>query len=155
MLKKIKKLLAVGAILFLSACSAGISGETTTVCTNVDSSRWGIGSTVVTIEGMDEEIITWSERTIFDRDEYSDYFWPETEPTDEEIRNWFGSPASQNLDDVAGVNWYLRMIDDDRVITELILDYEQIPEEESDHNWDTLTLAISELEEAGATCQTD
>ena len=126
--------------------------------------RWNIGSTVITIEGMDENIVTWTERTIFNRNEYSNLFWPaEEEPTDEAIRDWFSSPESQNLNGITGINWYLRMIDDDRLVTELVLNYGLIPEEELNRIWETdnfqreitLTYAINDLEEAGGICQTD
>jgi len=163
LMKKIKMLLAIGAILFLSACSSGISGETTTVCRNVEASRWDIGTTVITIEGMDEHILTWTERTIFDRDAYNNYFWAGGEPSDEDITGWFDSSASQNLDGVTGVNWNLVALDDNMLVTELIYNYGVMSEEALNRIWETenfereitLTFAIADLEEAGATCQAD
>ena len=151
----------LGMILFLAACSSRMRGESTTVCTNAPSTLGLVGETTVTIEGMDETIVTWTERTVMNRDIYNQ-LWQGVTPTDEDIREWFDGPM--NNTGMQGVYWVLVSVDANTVVTDYIYYYEQISERDLRSIWATansiseitLTSAIAGLEELGnATCEID
>jgi len=154
-----KKVLVIGVILFLAACSSRMSGETTTVCADAPASL-GLGEAVVTIEGMDENILVWTERTTMTRDEYNQ-LWQGIIPTEEDIRAWFDSAANDT--GMQGVTWVLVSVDDETVVTDFIYNYEEMSESDLNLRWETddfsrevtLTGAIAGLEDQDATCRTD
>ena len=164
-MKSMKKLLMLGMlgiVLFLGACSSRMSGETTTVCTSAPStqvSRQEIVETVVTIEGMDEEILMWTERMVFDRDDYLQYFF-QMDLTDEEIRDIFDTLEHVMGD---GLSWHIISLSEDTIELEFVYNYEEMSISDLNYVWGTdnferevtLTGAIAGLEEEGAVCQTD
>ena len=157
-----KKLLRLTGILSLSvilvACGGSrMRGDTTTVCENAPSTFSGnIGTTVVTIEGTDEDIRTWTERTTFTRDEFNlltgEVF------TDEEIReeiNFIGDRLA------TGVSLSLVSLDANTVVLDYIYNYDDMSLRDLNTVWQTddfersvtLSSAIGGLEElGGATC---
>lgn len=158
MRKKILPLLALFVMFILSACQGSrMSGQTTTVCVNAPSTIGGIGETIVTIEGDDEQIIRWIEQTTFDRLEYESYFWGGYEPTEEDIRNWFEGPMNQAPD---GISWALTYISETVIKATLTYDYLTLDEATLNDIWQTqnffedvsVSSAIAGLREDGATC---
>jgi len=154
-----KKLLIIGAVLFLAACSNEMSGETVTVCRTAPSHRMPIATdTVVTIEGMDEDIIVWTERITVTPSEYSQFFWG-FELDEDEIREafeWYANPVN-------GIGWRLISLDANTLVFDAIYYYEDIPRSFLNEIWDpydfendvTLSSAIRGLEAQDANCQTD
>ena len=157
-----KKLFAVTVVLFLaalSACSARMSGETTTVCQDAPATVMTIASNIeVTIEGMDEDIVTWTERITVTPSEYSYYFWG-FNLEDEEIHEAFEMFAEP----IGGLSWNLVSLDGDTLVFEVTYHYEDISINELNEIWDTddfesevtLSGAIIGLEDQGATCETN
>ena len=156
----LKKLFAIAAVLFLAACSSRMSGETTTVCTDAPSTQISIADTVVTIEGMDENILTWTERMSLGRSDYAHYFFG-MELEDEEIQEIFDT-LEQTMAS-SGMSWHLISLDDDTIVVEFVYDYEEMSTNDLNEIWEvddferevTLSAAIAGLEYEAATCTTD
>ena len=153
-----KFIIVTGLLLFLHGCfSSQMVGESVTICTGAPSTIGNVGETTVIIEGYDESIIRWTERTIFDRDEYESYFWGGYFPTDEDIRNWFEGPMNTAPD---GIKWSINAITTDYIEAELIYDYTMISLETLNEIWQTenfaeevtISSAVAGLVEDGAVC---
>jgi len=159
-MKKFNVILAVGAVLLLAGCASRMSGESTTVCEAAPSTLTTSSGveTVVTVEGYDEGIITWTERTTFEREAYERYFWRTTGVPDEDINAWFNGPQNNTP---RGITWNLISVDENTVVTEFIYDYTQLTEATLREIWPgvedferevTLTMALAGLESRGASC---
>jgi len=158
-----KKLLTISAfalVLFLAACSNEMSGETTTVCRNANSYAISIvDDAVVTLEGMDENILTWTERITMSRDDYADYFWG-VDLTDEDIQEIFDVYSIP----IDGESWHLISLNESTLEFDVVFNYEDTPLSVLNTRWNTsdfendvtLSSAIAGLEYYGdANCRTD
>jgi len=152
-------LLMVGVALFLVGCSDEMSGESTTVCRNAPSTLMTTQpDTVVTIEGMDENILTWTERVTITPLEYGYYFWG-VELSDADIRDIFDLYA----DPIDGLSWHIVSLDSNTLVFDAVYHYDLMPVRALNEIWEvddfhrevTLTGAIGGLEDAGASCRID
>ena len=115
-------------------------------------------TTVVTIEARGYTLVRWIEQDTFPRQAYIDHYWGlGLQLTDADIRGWFEGP--DNVMGMQGTSWELVSIDDEFIITNFILDYENMLREELDLLWApygfsivTLGSAIRGLEDQGAVC---
>lgn len=154
-----RKLLAFLTILFLLACSSGLSGTTTTTCTNAPR-VFVENDTVVIIEGYDEEIRLWTRRITLTREQFIQHMSDDDDITDEEIVEMFDFLNSLKAE---GFELVLVSLTDEEVIMEYIYDYSIISDEDLNEIWDvddferevTLSAAIRGLEEQEAICETE
>jgi len=156
-MKKLLGLLTLGLVFVLSACG-GMSGETTTVCRNAPTHTMsGVTGTVVTIEGYDEDILTWTERITTTVDVYSNTFVGGLELSEDDIRAIFDDFSTP----VDGTSWHLVSINGNDLVFDVLYNYEEMPLRILNQRWEggfdgvTLSAAIRGLEDQGANCQTD
>jgi len=156
MKKKLSIVLVVGAVLLLAGCTSRMRGESTTVCEGMPEA-FPFADTILTIEGYDEAITGWTERTTFERNGYERHFWGNHNPTDADIHSWFNGPMN---DLGAGITWILVSVDENTVVTDMQFDFDEMSERQLRELFDTdnferdvtLSGAIRGLEELGATC---
>lgn len=155
----LKKLLAMVAVLFLTACSSRMNGETTTICTNAPDA--GVpADVVVTIEGDDEDIRVWNERFTMTREQFNVHFLEGEHLIDDEISELFDY---LNMLEADGFELRLVALSDQEVVIEYVYDYAVISSEALNELWEvddfegeiTLSAAIRGLESQGAICRTD
>ena len=153
-----KKVLIGLSVLLLAACSSRMTGATTTVCENVSSTVTDIAqTTVITIEGMDEGILTWTERMTFDRLTYLMTYFSGMDLDGNELEEAYDLIAQ------TGMRWHFVSLDDDTLVLDFVYNYEELSTRELNFIWDTsdferevtLTGAILGLEDQGAVCQTN
>ena len=154
-----KKLGAMLFLLFLVACG-GMSGESYTRCVGVADGLAGIdvGTTVVTVQGYDEEILLWTVHTTLTREELDQEFLQGRYLSDDEIHEWF---EMYSQDEVEGVTFYVVELTHEHIVIARVDDYSVISASNLNRIWDvenfedaiTLSAAISGLEDRDATCE--
>jgi len=158
-MKKILFVCTLGLVLFMTACSSRMTGESTTVCTDAPTTTItddDIVTTVVTLTGEDERLLTWTENITVGRQDYENYYFG-MEISDEEIQEMFDNMA---LFEHPGFIYRLISINSNEVVFELIYDYSELTNREANELWGTddfarevtLTSAIRGLENQGASC---
>ena len=154
-----KKLFVMAAILFLVACSGGMSGATTTTCTDAPG-VFTSGETVIIIEGYDEEIRLWTEQTTLTREQLKSYVLEGAHLTDDEIIDMF---EFLNSLEIEGSELELVLLDEEEAIIEEISDYTIISNEALSDKWEVddfeqeivLSAVIRGLEGQDAVCDTE
>lgn len=154
-----KKIIALGFVLFLTACS-GIEGATSTSCTDVENgvAGAGVGTTTVVIESDYEQILQWNVHTSITRAELNSQFLNDVYMTDDEIHDLFATYSVSSMD---GVQVVVSEINDDYVTLTQTYNYSLMLEEDLNFLWRvdnfsqdvTLSSAIAGLENQGATCE--
>jgi hypothetical protein len=154
-----KKLVAIVVVLILVACSSKMSGQTTTIC--IDVPRVFVeDDTIVIIEGYDEKIHLWTERTTLTREQLNDYVLEGMNLTDDEIVEMFEFLNTLEAD---GFELRLLSLSDREAMIEYVYDYTIISTEELSDIWDvddfereiTLSAAVRGLEAQNAVCNTE
>ena len=115
--------------------SVAIRGISRTVCLGANNSMATIGTTTLTIQGMNNNIRTWEEITTFNRSDYIEYFFEGQELTNQEITQLFGNPLWNTT--YSGSSWQLVSINDNEVITRLFNNYEIMELEDLNEMWGT------------------
>ena len=154
-MKKLLFLIVVGTVLILTACDN--SRGTTTVCTTAPS--WvmpSAGNITVTIESLNGELVTWTERITTTPLEYGLFFWG-FELYNDEIEYAFELYAEP----IDGISWNLISISGNTLVFEATVHYDSLTDAEISEIWGinsaqvTLTTATRSLEVQGATCRTN
>ena len=154
-----KKFYVLLLLLFLVACD-GMSGKSYITCVEVTEGLVGsgIGQTIITIQGNDEDILVWTVNTAVTRAEFEQEFLQEAYLSDDEIHELF-ERYSQSV--VEGVTSHIDELTNDHVVITMIYDYSMISHNDLNFIWDvddfenvvTLSSAISGLENQGAVCE--
>ncbi|MCL1990083.1 MAG: hypothetical protein FWG67_04250 [Defluviitaleaceae bacterium] len=154
-----KKLCMLLVLLFLIACQTVEVERVDTFIVGASTIRCiGDAHEMITIEGYDERILSWTVSMTSSRAEFDQAFLQDVAVSDEEIMQLF-SPEDQP--DIAGVNFEIAVLNADYVVIELIYDYTVIPVEELNRMWDvedfentvTLSSVVSNLAADEMACQ--
>ncbi|MCL1990082.1 MAG: hypothetical protein FWG67_04245 [Defluviitaleaceae bacterium] len=145
-----KKLGMLFMSLFLVACSR-IEGESIVSC--VDDA-----TTVMRIEGYDDEILRWTVSTTSSRDEFEQEVLQGVPLSQMEIIHLFARYNQRNSD---GILFQIAELNNAYIVMEVVYDYTLIPIETLNSMWHvedfendvTLSAAIAGLEEQGLICQ--
>ena len=156
-----KKLWILLFLLFLTACSLGMSGGSYTRCAEVTSGLAGVdvGQTVIMIQGYDEDILLWTVSTTLTRDEFDEEFLQGMYLSDDEIHELF---EAYTQSEVEGITFYISDLSNDFVVITQVYDYSIISTADLNRIWGvgnfeetvTLSAAIAGLEDTGAVCET-
>lgn len=153
----IMKLGILVILLFLTGCSR-MTGPTLTSCEGIQAGlvSYGVGETVIIIEGYDEEILTWTVSTTLTRVEFDAEFLHGIYLSDEEIYDLF---VRYNPLTITGVVVSVET-SENHITIHHIYHYHGISDEDLNQLWGvddftndiTLSSAIEGLEEQGAVC---
>ncbi|MCL2559453.1 MAG: hypothetical protein FWE07_03100 [Turicibacter sp.] len=149
----------VVGLFVLTACSRGMSGSSVTTCIDAPS-MYRNEETIIIIDGYDEDIQTWTVRSIFTREELIAYVTNGEVLTDDEIADMIDYTNSYLS---AGFELVLVSLSQDEAIIEYVYDYTVISAEHLSERWDvedfereiTLSDAIRGLESQEALCTTE
>jgi len=158
-MKLLKKLAIVMAVLMASTLLlAGCGGnrESTTVLEEQGTDTPISGRMVHTLEAVGDELQTWEIITYYDREEYFEFYFYESE---EEIREWFAGPEPRMLV-FQGMAFELVDITADYVITRIFYDINAMLNEDlaflvesgefDDDSFISLEYTIADLKRDGA-----
>lgn len=154
-----KKIGAVLCLLFLVACDR-MSGESYTSCTGIADGLAGVnvGTTEVTVQGYDEEILVWTVYTTLTREELNEEFLNDRYLSDDEIHEWFEMYSETEID---GINFHVSELTNEYIVIAKVYDYSLISTTYLNNVWNvenfedavTLSSAIAGLRDQGATCE--
>lgn len=154
-----KKFCAGLVLLFLVACDR-MTGESYTRCVEVAEGLVGsdIGTTMITVQGYDEEILLWTVHTTLTREAFEQEFQQGLYLSDDEIHELFEGYSQQ---EVEGITFYVTDLTHDDVVIAKVYDYSVISTTYLNRIWDvdnfedavTVSSAISGLEDQGAICE--
>jgi len=147
------------SLFFLVACDR-MSGDSYISCSNINPglAGSGVGASVVTIKGYDEEIILWRLETTLTRAEFDQAFLDGMYLSDAEIHELF---AIYNQSEVVGITFQVAELNHQSVVIAKIYDYEVMAATDLNRIWSvedfedsvTLSSAIAGLEDQGAVCE--
>jgi len=142
------------ATLLLTAC--GGNRESTTILEEEGTDTPISGRMVHTLEAVGDELQTWEIITYYDREEYFEFYFYESE---EEIREWFAGPEPRMLV-FQGMTFELVDITADYVITRIFYDISAMANEDlaflvesgefDDDSFISLEYTLEDLKRGGA-----